>query len=517
MKRWLFGFLGAIVLLSGCANEDGGGQSGGAYPLPTDVELTHWIELNSDLRYSYSQFGDTPFAQELEKETGVRVKYISPVEGQSTEALNLMIASRELPDMISYPWYHYPGGAERAMMENVIQSLTEIIPQYSPNLNAYLEEHPDIKKMMKTDTGDYTVYPFIREDESLTVYYGPMVRRDLLEATGRETLETVEDWHGFLTDMKNQGMEKPLSISMTAVDSGFLTGAYGIIRTSYIEDGKVVFGAAQPAYRTFLETMRSWYQEGLIDKDFLSSEKMLIQNMTDGSSAATVGYAGSTMGALIKELQAQSPSYDLVGVPNPVTNHGETPKFIKKDFLFTPENCVGISTQCKQTELAARYLDFGYTREGRNLYNYGIENESYVMQDGQPVYTETITNNSKGLSASQALALYTRNYSGPFIQEKRYAELYYSYAQQREAVETWANSEIDRYQMPLISISENEYEEYSRIYAAVMDYIDQAFAEFVMGVRSLDTFEEYVDGLRDLGLDRMLEIQQAAYERYQKK
>ena len=73
------------------------------------------------------------------------------------------------------------------------------------------------------------------------------------------------------------------------------------------------------------------------------------------------------------------------------------------------------------------------------------------------------------------------------------------------------------HQMPLISISENEYEEYSRIYAAVMDYIDQAFAEFVMGVRSLDTFEEYVDGLRDLGLDRMLEIQQAAYERYQKK
>lgn len=38
-----------------------------------------------------------------------------------------------------------------------------------------------------------------------------------------------------------------------------------------------------------------------------------------------------------------------------------------------------------------------------------------------------------------------------------------------------------------------------------------------MGVRSLDDFDGYVEELQNLGLDRMLELQQAAYERYQRK
>lgn len=518
MKRWLFGVMAAIVLLSGCTQEKNNAKNDDAYPLQTDVELTHWIAINSDLRYSTNKFGDSPFAKELEKETGVHVKYISPRDGQMVEAFNLMIASKELPDLISYSWHTgYPGGVERAVKENVIQPLTDIIPQYSPHLNAYLEEYPEVKKLVRTDSGEYVIYPFIRGDESLTVYFGPMVRRDLLEATGRQTLETLEDWHGFLTDMKNAGIEKPLALTHRGTESGFLIGAYGIVSTSYIENGKVMFGAAQPAYRDYLAMMRTWYQEGLLDKEFLIADKMVFHNMEEGSSAATVGYAGSTMGTLIKELQKQNPAYDLVGVPNPVMNRGEIPKFTQKDYLFEPTNNVAISTQCKQTALAARYLDFGYTEQGRRLYNYGIENESYIMQDGQPVYTDVIMNNPDGIPISQALALYTQNYSGPFIQEKRYAQMYYTYTQQQEAIKTWANSETERYRMPLISVLEGEYEEYSRIYTAVTEYVDQAFTEFVMGVRSLDDFDGYVEELQNLGLDRMLELQQAAYERYQRK
>lgn len=518
MKRWLFGALGAALLLSGCSVEmETQGRNTGPYPLDTDIELTHWIELNDDVRFSTDKFGDTPFAKTLAEETGVRIKYISIANGNGADALNLMIASRELPDLISYPWYRYPGGTERALAEQIIQPLTNLIAQYSPNLNTYLEEHPEIKKMVTTDQGEYTMYPFIRGDESLTVYSGPMVRKDWLEATGRQTLETVDDWYGFLTDMKNRGVEKPLILTQTGIENGFLTGAFGVIPDSYVENGKVVFGAVQPGYRQFLQTLRQWYGEGLVAKELFSPVAMDRQNMLDGSGAATFGYAGSTMGTLLKELQAQDPAADLIGVPNPVLERGQTPKFTQKDFLATPANCVSITTQCKYPEIAARYLDYGYSREGMNLYNYGIEGESYTMQDGQPVYTDLILNNSDGLTASQALALYTQTYSGPFIQEKRYADMYYSYPQQREAVETWARSDVDQYQLPMISIGEEEYEEYSRIYTAVTEYRDKALVEFVMGVRPIEEFDQYVSEMRDLGLERMLEIQQAAYERYQKK
>ena len=109
MKRWLFGALGAALLLSGCSVEmETQGRNTGPYPLDTDIELTHWIELNDDVRFSTDKFGDTPFAKALAEETGVRIKYISIANGNGADALNLMITSRELPDLISYPWYRYP-------------------------------------------------------------------------------------------------------------------------------------------------------------------------------------------------------------------------------------------------------------------------------------------------------------------------------------------------------------------------------------------------------------------------
>lgn len=43
MKRWLFGVMAAIVLLSGCTQEKINAKNDDAYPLQTDVELTHWI------------------------------------------------------------------------------------------------------------------------------------------------------------------------------------------------------------------------------------------------------------------------------------------------------------------------------------------------------------------------------------------------------------------------------------------------------------------------------------------
>ena len=43
--------------------------------------------------------------------------------------------------------------------------------------------------------------------------------------------------------------------------------------------------------------------------------------------------------------------------------------------------------KCKNVELAARYLVYGFTEEGHNVYNFGVEGESYnwVDKDGEKV------------------------------------------------------------------------------------------------------------------------------------
>ena len=60
----------------------------------------------------------------------------------------------------------------------------------------------------------------------------------------------------------------------------------------------------------------------------------------------------------------------------------------------------------KHPELVAEFLNYGYTEEGHMLYNFGIENISYVMEDGYPRYTELITNNPDGLTMQYAMSQY---------------------------------------------------------------------------------------------------------------
>ena len=105
-----------------------------------------------------------PFFKELMKKTGVTIEFIHPSQGQESESLNLLLASGYLPDLIENNWYGFTGGPEKALSDGYILPLNDVFKQYSPNLNKYLSDNPEIDKMVKTDAGKYYVYPFIRGD-----------------------------------------------------------------------------------------------------------------------------------------------------------------------------------------------------------------------------------------------------------------------------------------------------------------------------------------------------------------
>ena len=77
-------------------------------------------------------------------------------------------------------------------------------------------------------------------------------------------------------------------------------------------------------------------------------------------------------------------------------------------------------------------FDFGYTDEGHMLNNFGIEGVSYTMENGEPVYTDEIMKNPEGLTMGQAMGKYMRSsYGGPFVQDERYLEQYYTCTEQK--------------------------------------------------------------------------------------
>ena len=163
------------------------------------------------------------------------------------------------------------------------------------------------------------------------------------------------------------------------------------------------------------------------------------------------------------------------------------------------------------------YLDFWYSEEGSRLKNFGVEGVSYEMRDGLPYYTDEILKNPDGLSISAALGKYTRaSQASVGLIDARYYEQYYQLPQQVDAVKLW-NKNTDpalEVTLPAISPTAEEAEEMATINAAVSTYVKEETTKFIMGLRDLNEFDSYVESLKGLNIDRALEIEQAAYERY---
>ena len=491
------------------------------YPMSNGATLTYWCDLNQNVSANFSNLGDTPFGKEWQKETGVTIEFQHPPANQGNEQFSLLLADGDLPDLMEYSWMSYPGGPEKAIQDGNIYELTDIINNYCPNLRKYLDENPEIDRMIKTDEGHYYCFPFIRGDDKLCNTIGLMLRQDWLEELNLEVPTTIDEWHDVLVAFRDKkGASAPLSWEYTM---GALTSAnpfmyaYGTSRDFYLgSDGKVHFGPAEEGYKQYLTLFKQWYDEKLIDQDLATlALDQVSAKMTSGDAGASIGWAGSRMGTWINAAVKTDPDYMLVAAPYPTLKKGDTPQMGQIDNRYPNQACVAITTSCKDVETAARLMDYAYGESGHMLFNFGIEGESYEMVDGYPTYMDKILNNPDGWSVAQAMSAYIRgNYNGPFVQDLRYLEQYYTIDTQKESNKIWGATNAAKYKVPPITPTTEESKEYSTIMNEINTYRDEMTLKFIFGDESMDNFDNYVETLKGLGLDRALEIQNAALGRY---
>lgn len=497
-----------------------------SYPIDTDVTLTYWKELNSILvAPNFNSFNDTEFAKYVEEETGIHVEFVSPAVGNTEQSFNLLVASGNMPDIIEYGWNagKYPGGPEAAIQNKIIVPLNDLLDTYAPDMKKIFDENPDYDKMVKTDAGTYYIFPVMKMDDYLNTTYGLVLRGDWLEDLGMEVPETIDEWHDVLTAFKKEkGAQFPFSYAspgnvFNPFANGMIIGAYGITRNWYLDNGEVKYGAYEPAYKDWLKTMAQWYQEGLIDPNFATNDQATIDsNILTGKTGATPLWPGSGLSKYLPELQKEDPEATLVAAPYPVLNKGDTPQFSSLLNMFDG-NGACITTSCEYPEIAAQYLNYGYTEKGRKTYNYGREGITYTVDDNDVInMTDEILNNPDGLPIGQAWCKYAHGvYPGPFFTERRYLELYYTFPEQLDALDKWTKTDMREHLMPPVSPTQEESSEFSRIMTDINAYSDEYSLTAIMGTVDIDsTFDQYLEEMKNMNMDRAIEIQQAALERY---
>lgn len=505
---------------SQAVSENQGGAAGEvAYPVKDGGSFTYGMTLATAWSDRYDSFDKLPLGQELEKATGFDMEM---VHVENKQAMNLLLASGELPDVLSYNFQlNYTGGEAKAIQDGLIYPMSEeFLQKNAPDYWKYISSDPDILKQVKTPEGDIYGFAFILGDELLKGGYGLIVRDDWCEELGLELPETADEYYEVLEAFKEKkGVEIPLCVNMDylkdMLNRGTITSPFGLVTMdTYVDQGTVKIGYAQPEFKGVLEWLNQLYAKGLLDANFATVDKETIAaNMLTGKSGASAGACGSILGSWLttnKDVEG----YSLAGVRNLVAAKGDMPLYGHYNTDVVGGVTV-ITTSCKNPEKMAQFINYGYTDAGHMLYNFGIEGVSYEVKDGAPVYTDLVMNNPDGLTRQQALSEYQLAYgNGPFVQDKEYLMQYYAEDAQKEALLTWSEHTAKEYKLPRITVNADDSGEYSSLISELETYRDEMIIKFIRGEEPLSNFDNYLGTLKSMGVDRVQEIVQNAVDEY---
>lgn len=457
--------------------------------------------------------GDIRAFRELESRTGVQVEY----QTVTVENLNLIFASDSLPDMIFTNWETL-GGTYKYAVADQLMALDEVISNNSPNFVNVMKGNESIHKSLADVDGRIYYYPFVRAEDSLRVFEGYQVRKDWLLKLGLEVPESIDEMYETLMAFKTRdpngnGEADEIPFISDTSNSGIdrAMNWWGI-DAFYQDGGTVKCGWLEPEYKAYLTTMSQWYSDGLIDPDYLTTDTTQFKSRAVSEVAGSwYGRAAGVLGNLETTMSAINPEFSIVGIPW-LSEDGETGKSLVTKYI---ENVIGIgiavTTSCEKPELAAKWCDYAYGREGHLLMNFGIEGDSYTMEDGIPTYTEKITNDPNGLSMGETLATYAIPGNYAFEQSIYYFDQFMT-GSQKDAINIWKKCDTSRI-LPTLKYKEEEIDTAIKKMNEIKSYVSTMQSKYITGKESFDNYDSFVKQIEKMGIEEVLQTMQTSYDR----
>lgn len=478
----------------------------------------------------------------------LEIEWQKPPQGSEQEQLSMMFGTGDYTDVIDLGFN--TENLSTLCQDGVIYELSEYIDKYMPNYKAVLEANPDVKSALYDDEGH--IYSIATVQENPKQWGGLVYRRDILETmtggniafpSGNNEPSTVEDWEYMLGLMKQyfdtSGMPETACLIIPAsgyFSTGELMGGFGIGGVDYItDDGKAAYGIAEDNFYNYLNKMKEWYEKGYVYADFASRSQDLFYlpntALTYGGAAGVwYGLAANLGGAM------SLPEYELIMDVQPInspadTEHGiEKPLGIYLDSGRASNNAgFAVSTACDEEKLirVLNAFDYFYTEEGSCVRTMGLTSEEgaaecqdYIekgitkgtREPNSRKWTAEMEKNTEGVTAFASDRMPGVKVDYPAWESDLIDGIYYTDVG-HEAWTKYGNANV----FPLsVTFTPEETSEINTINTNMQDYANGKIANFIMGRDELtpDTFAAYQQQLKDLGLERYLELRQAGYDRY---
>ena len=461
-------------------------------------------------------FNELYWWQQLSERTGVTFDWNMIPIATASDQFNLLIAADDLPNIICMLNY-YSESITYGVENDIFVDLSYYVEDYAPDYWDLISQE-DVYPIVSDENGSMIAFYELGYEDSLN-NNGVVVRGDLLEEQGLDVPVTYDEYEDALLALKTAyDLEAPIYMNADSGGDGWLaSGMYVQYDLTLDAEGNVIYGPIEDAYRDYLKIASRWYEEGLFNENFY------VESATSGDEAIEYLSAGkSVLGFMDGE---SIPNVDLTEsggylVPGHMPRVNEDDQIHLTSGITNKVNTsVGWMLGARSTEdeiqSACMLINYFYTEEGSLFAGYGVEGVTFEYQeDGTPWYTELITDNPDGLSQTQSVVHHLGNNVPSLTDFAIYNISVLTYLD--EFVDVWGEAD-NTWAMPQVTLTIEESEEYSAVATDVETYLDETLMKFIRGDMDINddaVWQEYLDTLDALGVNTMIEIYQAALNRF---
>lgn len=492
-----------------------------AYPVQTDATLTMWRILDPDIvNGGYTSANDTPGVKNWIAKTGINLEISEFADFQS---LSLALQADDLPDMMLFDYNLYSGAVMGLVSDGLVTELTpEMFAENAPDFWQFINSMDLYSQYLKQLDGKIYHFPSnLFEANSIYRFWRQfMFRGDMLEEYGLSVPTGNQEFKDLLVFARDniEGIEIPFLVQdyqlVSALDDGYFSAEYDLVRCGEFQiDGTYHYGRFEPAYRELLAYMNELYNEGLISVDFAATDEPTAQNAFVTGKSIAIFCNNSRLNSL-KTPVAEDGGYILPGGPLHRADQ-DAAFYAFTDPYITTQYSMYISSESKQPELCLQFLNYLFTEEGNIMRNYGTEGVTFEYVDGVPTYMDYVTKNSDGYSLDvmmRAEALI--NWPGIHADQMN-AQRHPEKTQRDSYAIQEAQSQVDKYTVVYTGVLEEYLDEYTSLWTDINTYMNESRTKFISGQLNLtNDFDAYMETLRSMGMDRVIEIKQATLDAF---
>ncbi|MDR2833622.1 MAG: extracellular solute-binding protein [Streptococcaceae bacterium] len=551
-KRRMFIGASALLLtlfLAGCSNNDKAQENAGeVLKNASDVSKTGFPIVKEPLKLTMfapasgeNDFSKMAMLNEYGNMSGITFDFTTPPVDDVATKLNLSFASGDAPGVIfaakiSNATTIQYGGSTILPIEKYIEE------GYMPNFKKILDEFPEVRKSVTTPDGHIYTLPLLSSKYNLEdkefASQQPLFTGSLwwngewLKKLNLEVPKTTDELYTVLKAFKEKdpnGNGKADEIPMTSAKleslRPWLMNAFGVMSQEQQVDkeGKVFYGAITDNYREYLKFVNKLYAEGLLDNEVFSQsdDQKKSKGAADRLGAYTDWFSYFTSGKNPADAINDPMAYPMSSPVSPTATFNMSDGISNGAFALT--------NKVENPAAALRWVDYFYSNEGSQFLNIGPDESKggywHLEKNDAGEEVHVLNKGIKYEDSEQARAKVTPDYgtvppkvssaSVLVLPDKNTPIEKDTFAKFIDDQATEKLAPFVHTSWPTLYMSKAQQDELgSTLQADLLTYVQQMEAKFITGTEKLDdtTWDTYVKTLKDIGLDKFVDVNQKAYD-----